>query len=327
MDWQFTRTDQQIQSELAPRLPARLFDAHAHLYDIAHFTSPPDFLNAGPSTVGVDAWRHGLEPQVGGARLSGGLFFGYPSPNVALVRENVHLVEQVNACPDAYGLLLVTPEMSPSDVEADLRHPRMRGFKPYHCYAGRPDTFNATLDEFVPQWAWELAHERRLIVTLHLVRDRALADTENQRALARVAERYPNAQVVLAHAGRGFHAPNTFAGLDAVADLPNVWFDTSAVCESPPLMAIMKRCGYGRLLWGSDFPVSQMRGRCVTVGDAFSWICPERIDRAESAPPCHPVLVGLESLRAVMEALTLLDAPADACDAVFHGNAVRLLAL
>jgi glutamate-1-semialdehyde 2,1-aminomutase len=92
-------------------------------------------------------------------------------------------------------------------------------------------------------------------------------------------------------------------------------------------MAILKTFGPGRLLWGSDFPVSHQRGKCVTVGDAFSWICPERIDLDPAAPPCHATLVGLESFRALITAGRLLDLTPEDLDRIFFRNAVELLGM
>ena len=40
---------------------------------------------------------------------------------------------------------------------------------------------------------------------LHIVRERAIADEENQKALRRLCRKYPNCRVVLAHIARSFN--------------------------------------------------------------------------------------------------------------------------
>jgi hypothetical protein len=35
--WKTTEVDRQATAELASRIPPRIFDAHMHLYDVAHF--------------------------------------------------------------------------------------------------------------------------------------------------------------------------------------------------------------------------------------------------------------------------------------------------
>jgi len=223
------------------------------------------------------------------------------------------------------GLVVVTPQSSRESIEEHAAHPLVCGFKPYHVFADRADTFEAAIEEFLPERVWELADAHRLAITLHLMRHRALADPGNQETIRTMCAKYPGAQLILAHAARGFHAPNTIEGLPALEGLDNVWFDTSAVCEPDALMAILNAFGPGRLLWGSDFPVSAARGKCVTVGDAFSWICPRRIDDHARAPECRPILVGLESLRALCLAARFLDlTPEDLAD-IFLNNALRLL--
>ena len=137
--------------------------------------------------------------------------------------------------------------------------------------------------------------------------------------------KYPEAKLILAHAARGFHAPNTVKGLPALRGLENIWFDTAAVCESTAMTAILREFGAERLLWGSDFPVSETRGKCVTLGDGFAWLRPDTVKWDKLSPACHPLLVGLESLRAIKEALDNLDLKAQDLKNIFYENALRIL--
>lgn len=57
--------------------------------------------------------------------------------------------------------------------------------------------------------------------------------------------------------------------------LDNVVIDTSAICETESFRAALKAFGPRRILWGSDFAVSELRGRCVTTGDYFYWLHPD----------------------------------------------------
>src|SRR5438034_1361609 len=78
-----------------------------------------------------------------------------------------------------------------------------------------------------------------LSITLHMVRDRALADPLNQATIRRYCERYPNMRLILAHAARGFNPWHTIEGIDSLRGLENVWFDTSAVTEAGAFEAIV----------------------------------------------------------------------------------------
>jgi glutamate-1-semialdehyde 2,1-aminomutase len=172
-----------------------------------------------------------------------------------------------------------------------------------------------------------MAHEHGLAIMLHIVRDDALADPDNLRELRQCCLKYPNAHLILAHAARGFHAPNTLNGIAGLRGLENVWFDTSGICEPAAFEAILHEFGPRRLLWGTDHPVSEIRGRCVTVGEGFAWLDSDSVRWDKLAPDVQPTLVGLESLRALQMALdTLCLNDADRRD-IYADNARRLLGL
>ena len=305
-----------------------VFDAHAHLYrrqDCGQ--EPPALVRDGPERVGIAEWREGMRALLGVSPRAGGLFFGYPTRGVDPEEPNRFLLSQLARDPSARGALLVSPTSSRDRIEALLDEPRIVGLKPYHVYATGGDTFQAPVQSYLPEWAWELAQERGLAIVLHLVRDRALADEENQAAILAGCRRYPAARLVLAHAGRGFHAPHTVAGVQALRGLENLWFDSSAICEAESLLAILDAFGPYRLLWGSDFPVSHMQGRCVTLGDGFLWAQADTVVWDRVSPRCIPTLVGVESLRALHSACDQYGLDARDRAAIFAGNARGLFGL
>jgi glutamate-1-semialdehyde 2,1-aminomutase len=328
-DWTYGDTDDRIAEDLRLRLPERVLDAHAHLYRRASLqASPPGLLTTGPEVVTAQVWREHIGRQVGEGRLVGALFAGMPTAQAAsLARENSFVLEQCETLPHSRGLVIISPDWSPATVAAYLDHPQFAGFKPYHTLSKETPTFDAALGAYLPQWAWELADERGLVILLHLVRSRALADPDNARELRERCLKHPRAKVLLAHAARGFHAPNTVQGLPALRGLENVWFDSSGICEATALAAILTEFGPRRLLWGSDFPVSEIRGRCVTLGDGFAWLQHDTVVWDQLIPPCEPILVGLESLRALAEATDDLGLNAADLQDIFADNALRLLGL
>jgi glutamate-1-semialdehyde 2,1-aminomutase len=317
-NWSLAPQDTDAVAALAARLPAMLFDAHAHV-------RPAEDRPEGSGLV-RETWRREVGNLVGVGRLGGGLFFPHPvtgDPPGA----NDWLVARGDWEADDRLLVLAWPGMPRDRLGKWLAVPRVLGIKPYHLLAGPPPTFDLPAEAFCPEWLWEVCAEGRRVIMLHLVRPRALADEQNLRFIQRCCERYPGVQLVLAHAARGFHAPNTMRAVAELAHLDNVWFDTSAVCEPQALLAILDHFGPQRLLWGSDFPVSHQRGRCVTVGDDFAWINPERVDAPVGAPACRTWLVGLESLRAFFEAADRFGLTDADVAAIMAGNARTLLGL
>ena len=177
----------------------------------------------------------------------------------------------------------------------------MIGLKSYHIYSNEQPTFQSSITGFTPEWMWKLADELGLVIMLHMVKSHAIAELENQQELQQLCTKYPRVKLILAHCARSFHAPDAANGLSSLRGLNNVWFDMSGVCEAEAIKAILREFGPTRIMWGSDFPVSEIRGKSVTAGDGFAWLDEEsfRWDRDNLA---NPWLVGLESLRALRTA-------------------------
>ena len=325
-NWTFSELDEKIAQDLQGFLPDQIFDAHAHAYRVDDLVlTGPSMLAEGPAEVTVEVWREYLGRQVGRRRLAGGLFFPArmepPTDN-----SNDFIVGQLEKSPESRGLIMIYPGYSIEKVIEYLKHPQIAGFKCYHTYSAQKPTWNAPIESYLPEWAWQLADERGLVITLHMVRDGAMADPENQREIRQMCSRYPGAKLILAHAARGFHAPNTVKGVSSLRGLQNVWFDMSGVTESAPLLAILREFGPRKLMWGSDFPVSESRGKAVTVGDGFLWLDSRSVNWAESQHG-RPTLVGLESLRALREAAGDFGLNAGDIADIFYHNAVRLLGI
>jgi glutamate-1-semialdehyde 2,1-aminomutase len=172
-----------------------------------------------------------------------------------------------------------------------------------------------------------VADEESWTITLHMVKSRALADPGNQHWIRHYCTRYPRMQLILAHAARGFNAFHTVEGIESLRGLHNVWCDVSAVAESPAMEVILEVLGPDRLLWGSDYPISHLRGRCVAVGDQFVWLYEDTLDWKAAMPHAAPqlLMVGHESLRSLKQACHRMRLSDSQVEAVFHDNAKRLM--
>jgi len=327
-NWDWNERDEAAARQLQRRLPEEIFDAHAHLYRVEDLGGDINrLIAAGPRLADVEAWRGSLARQVGPSRVVGGLLSPMPCAECDLDAANRFILAQVQDRPESRALLLVAPAMKAADVEPLLAGGGVTGFKPYHLFSTQRPTFQAPIATFLPEWAWRLADEHGLVITLHMVRDRALADPANQAEIIAACRKYPNAKLVLAHAARGFHAPNTRRGISSLRGLENVWFDTSGICEAAAIRAIINEFGPRRVMWGSDFPICERRGKYVTVGDGFCWINPDRADVHEDSPEVNALPVGLESLQAVLDAAEECFCNEDDLRDIFADNARRMLGL
>jgi len=291
-----------FNTQLRSFVPPGGFDAHAHLYRREDAVDAlPRHVEDESGQVGWTAYSRALERWMGDRRPIDGLFFTVPKPALDRPAANRFVAQEVRPLAGSRMLLMIHPDDDPADIEAAAMSSPCVGLKVYHVYASRADTFNAAPGEFLPEWAWELAHEHGWLIMLHLVRVRALADPVNHDYVREHCRRYPNARLLLAHAGRGFCGQHTVEGIEALRGLDNVYFDTAGICESEPLKAILRTFGTRRLLFGTDFSVSEERGRCVSVADGFLWLSEHNVDW-ELSEFGRPTLIGIESLLALKQA-------------------------
>lgn len=310
-------------------LPDTCFDIHAHLYRRGDGNdSLPQLLAGAERNIGFDDWKGSLHAWMGHRVPNAGLFFAYPKADLDISSANDYVLSQLGPSSDSRALLLVSPSSNPESIEQQILdcHPKIAGFKVYHCYATRRDTQQAEIGEFLPTWVWSLADKYSLAIMLHIVKPHALADVTNQAYLRTHCETYFNAKLILAHAARGFCADHTVRGIRSLAGLNNVYFDTSAVCESPALDAVLRIFGPRRLLFGTDFPVSDILGRAVSIGDQFVWL-DESVIQTCSDGRVKPWLVGMESLKALLTTFRNLQLSSNDAELVMNGNARRLLNL
>ncbi len=332
--WVLTEADQElIAREVEPFLPDRIFDAHAHLFCQSHYApgAPPAYLDGNPEQLGLDAYLRYAEWIHPGARTVGGLFFGLAftgdrDGNNTFVAAEVAAGQSLGMA--ALAQLVVPPDQDAEQIRALVRRDGYVGLKCYHTMAQVDGpTWNAPIERYLPEAHVQLAHEEHLTITLHLVRDRALADPLNQATIRRYCERYPNMRLILAHAARGFNPWHTIEGIASLRGLGNVWFDTSAVTEAGAFEAIIETFGHERLLYGSDFPVSHLRGRCVAIGDSFHWFYADEMQLDERHATLRPVLIGLEALRSLRLAARRLKLSDQQIEAIFYTNAAQLFSL
>jgi glutamate-1-semialdehyde 2,1-aminomutase len=317
-----TPLDRQLLDEaIAGFVPDTVTDIHAHVvepsgYDPKTLGAHLDGLTLSPAT-----YRAAMDLLLPRSKLAQALLFPFPARKHDRGMINRWMYEQLEAEPRTFpdrGLAIAGPRDDPAPIETALAAGRCVGIKSYHTYAGVADSSQVGIEDFTPEWMWRLCDLHNAILMLHIMRDQAIAEPGNQETLRRLGQKYPRCQVVLAHIARSFNS-RTARGLRAVVDLPNMWVDTSAIAETETFRTALDILGPGRIMFGSDYPISHLRGRCVTLGDQFHWIHP-----ADEKPNAM-TLVGIESLRALRAACEQARISKADIARIFHGNAQDLL--
>lgn len=313
-------------TELDSFLPNRIFDAHCHLYRTSDFENVPALAASGPAIVDWDCFLDHME-EIAPNRAHGALAFPFPATGLHSEDANDFLADQLAQHDELRGAMIVTPEMDPEYIRETVRRQKFSGLKCYHVFSTTRPTFDSAVEDYLPEEQVRIAHEEGLSITLHMVRARAIADPVNQESIARLARKYPNARWILAHAARGFNPYHTVEGIGALKGLGNIWCDTSAVTEPGAFEAIVRSLGADRLLYGADFPVTHLRGRCVAIGNSFLWLTADNTRFEAAYADIQPVLVMLESLRALKTACWNLNFNDSDIERLFWGNARELFAI
>lgn len=307
-------------------VPEHVFDAHTHLFHSRHFAqgNRPQFLDEDRG-YGMRDFQDAMSRWMPGRKVEG-LFFGYPSAGNDRAGENAWVQSQIDLATNSRALVLAAPTDDPAEVRRLMDTGVFVGIKPYRLYANVPDTREAEIESFAPEWMWELCHERDGIMVLHIMLADGITDPRNVAAIRRLCRRYPRCRLVLAHIARSFNYRHAREGLHALVDLDNVVVDTSAVTQAGAFRASIEILGPRRVLWGSDYMVSELRGSCVTQGDGFTWIYSEEEAAQKLTIFGGYTLVGIESLLCLREACEDTGLNESDLHDIFHDNALRLLA-
>lgn len=305
-------------------LPDKIFDAHTHIFDkkfVPNWSIGEHF--------DVDDYKKLMLPGLCNPKVFRANIITTPDKTMGDSKTGNRdagdrfMEQQLEKAPEFVGEIMVSPEETAEDIEKRLIHPNIRGFKCYHLLAPRKDTFNAETGEFLPESAWEVANKYKMCITLHMVKDDALADESNQKYICEMAERYPDATLILAHAARSFASWTAVESIEKIAHLDNVWYDFSAVCESPAMIQIMKKAGTDKCMWGSDGPVCFVSGKAISVGSGFHWMYGEEYEDNKAKPDKFWSVL-FENLMAVRQACIIADIPESKVEDLFFNNAERL---
>jgi len=308
------------ERELEDFVPALVYDLHVHIWSEAHrgkLEGPPTGLRREIDYRDHLDWAAKLFP----GREMHYLILGTPIPGMDVEGHNRWMIEQVAADPKSRVSMLVTPDMPPEYIVEQVKKHGFWGLKPYRLFA--PDAANARIRDFLPEATIEVAHDLGLAITLHLSRKTGPADPENLEDLRGYTGKYPRVQWVLAHCARAFNASTLEESIHALKDLPNIWYDTSAVNDLYSHYLLMKVEDRRRVMFGSDnVVVGCARGKYVTYGRAWQFFggWPE-------LPHCDPTptFVIYEQLRQERRAADMAGLTRGEVEDHFSGNAVRFI--
>ena len=320
----FSSHDQQIwDEELQDFVPDRVFDAHIHMFNRAHLKS-----NNAEAIPWTDAdlqtlkrWATRLYP----GRETHFLVLGTPTRELDVTAHNRWCIEQVQQDPQSRMNRLVTPACQIKEIERDIKESGFIGLKPYRLYSVTGDIAQCRIHEFLTHEQLELANELGLWVTMHLSRFHGCADESNLKDLREFTQqRYPNVKWILAHCARSFTYWPIRQAIEQLRDLPNIWYDVSAVTDIRPLITLFSREDISRIFYGSDgVDATYFHGQYAAMGRAWQYV---DIDRFQlQFPHCdgRPILAIYEQLLSMKQAADIAQLSKQDIEQIFWKNAAR----
>ncbi len=312
-----------FQRELESFVPSKVFDAHCHIW---LENEVPFRIPGWSGDVGAHEYLQLIEDLHPG-RQKAALFLSFASPENPEGRHRMNeFVGRETARSSAFrGEFFVCPDDDPEWVRQEVRRLGLHGLKCYFWFSKVKEPWEAGIADFLPEPLVKVAHEEGWFITLHIVKSRALGDPGNVECIRRYCERYPNMKLILAHSARGFQPAHNLEGLPHLVGLDNLYFDTSANCEPIAHQAVLRYFGPKKLMYGSDLPISHMRGRSLSAADSFIWIYEETPVWGEKHAKIDPVMVGLEHLRSVKWACWSERLSDSDVEDIFWNNAALLM--
>jgi uncharacterized protein len=256
------------------------------------------------------------------------LTFGGVFKEIDVERNNEYILSgTVNAENHAYGLFVTRPEWNPG-VIADALARGFRGIKPYPDLAPT-DSLEISIYDFLPHSHLAALNERSGILMLHLPRKGRIADPDNIRELLEITEAYPSIKVIVAHIGRAFCLPTAQQGLPFFRDCSRIYFDTSANLNSDVFEYALETIGPDRILFGSDLPITLMRGVREHVGDnyinytdaPYSW----NVNRKSPEEEASYTYFLYEELRAIIDAVKRTGLGVETMEKILCSNSAKIL--
>lgn len=321
------------QEEFSDFVPEKVFDVHTHIYRWAFDLDPNRATGPFAGNIGRHfpevTWE--LADEVDAVLMPGRrmerLAFPFPFPQPCdFEASNIYVAAaEVSKGGTSRGLMLTHPGMSAEHIEATVRRTGLIGLKPYRFYASTGDAVQCRITDFMPEHQIAVADRLGLIIMMHVSKRDAIADPDNIEDMLRLSEKYPGAKWILAHCARSYSAWAIEKAAAKLRGLPNVWYDTSTVCESDALDALYTGVGVDRVMYGSDDMIGPMRGKYVAFGKAWAYLSPDNHSLGLSHCDPRMTYVRYEQLRAMKRGARQLGLSTAQREALFYGTARALV--
>jgi predicted TIM-barrel fold metal-dependent hydrolase len=342
MDLQIQAVDKTFYGEhLADFLPPRMIDVHTHVW-LKAFYQEPDVAPRGPTWPGRVADHGPVEDLMQTYRLMfpgqsvTPVIFGAATRRYDLDQNNLY-VSQMASQHDLPSLIVTTPDWSAVELERQVVEGGFLGLKPYLEFApAHIPSDEVKIFDFLPRHHLEVADVHGWIVMLHIPRRARLKDPLNLQHMVEIERRYPNVRLVIAHIGRAYCPEDVGDAFDVLKNTRTMLFDFSANTNAWVMEQLLRAVGPGRVVFGSDLPITRMRMRRICESGFYVNLVPPGL-YGDVSDDSHMREVSAEEgrrlsffmyeeLLAFRQAAQAVGLNAEDVADVFYHNAARLIA-
>jgi glutamate-1-semialdehyde 2,1-aminomutase len=318
-----------FNEEFSDWLPSLIFDVHTHTWLPEHLLRPiaEERVSIVYEATSLPWQELASDYQLlfPGKEVEW-LAFGNPLTVIDREANNRYVAEQIDNV-KTYGLYVPRLDEDASAIWNQIQAGRFIGLKPYMSYVTWKELEAIRVVDFVKPAMLEVANEYGLVVMLHVPRNRRLADPENLLDLKYIAVKYPNAQFILAHAGRAYGRSIMEAGVAELGQIQNIRYDLSNVQDYGAIRALLELVSLDHIMYGTDMPVASVRGLMIMINGQRVCITRKQFPWSISSKKPRQLrctFMGYEGLRAIKQACTDLGIGRVAIEGIFYSNAKQL---
>lgn len=321
-----TKEDKIIyQEEFADKLPAKIFDAHVHIWDKSSFPENFSFpelswAKAFNEEFSLQDWRNAMNELLPEQKVE---LLGFGMPNNAADRTEI-----ISPAPDeGYASVLISPEDSLEKLDKSIQKSNAVGVKPYLNYAAdfyKKKLADLEVKDLITEEQLQYLNREKLAVTMHIPRSLRFADELNKKQMLELCLSYPDISFIFAHIGRAYYMRNIEqSNLQELAECKNAFFDTAMINHNEVLSYTFDHFPAERIIFGTDAPIALLHGKSVEINNQYAYLTQEEYNIGTAIFDSKKSVVFTtffyEQLRAILKT-----APKNKLQDIFYNNAKQL---
>ena len=256
----------------------------------------------------------------------------FPFRECKATEANKYVSKVVKENKNVEGFFLADSILTEEKMGNLLLEDGFKGLKPYPDRVVGKAWNDINVYDYVTPDMLKIADRYKLPIFMHVPKDMRLASPETIKEIREISTKFPDVTIVLAHIGRLHCPPLIERGISSVADLQNVYLETSLVTNPDVFKFALEKFGPERVIFGTDLPASLVRCKIICVDGKRIWAVREKYPwvKDEERKLYEKEIENLislvyENILAFKKAIEELNLSKNDVDKIFYKNARNIL--